>query len=46
MNKEGIRKNYSDVPLSKKQYWDTVSLKDGGFIRVVKSKKKVYPKGY
>ena len=46
MNKEEIRKNYSDMILTKNQYWATVRLKDGGLIRVIKIKNRAYPKGY
>ena len=37
-------KQYNGV-LAKGQYWDTVQLDDGGLIRVIKLKSKVYPKG-
>ena len=40
------KKGFDTSGLVRGRYWDTVRLKDGGIIRVVKSKNKVYPKGY
>ena len=40
------KRGYDHKGLAKNQYWDTVRLKDGGIICVIKLKSKVYPKGY
>lgn len=40
------KKSLDTSGLARGRYWDTVRLNDGGVIRVVKSEKKVYPKGY
>lgn len=39
------KRSCGEIILATGQYWDTIQLGDG-FIRVVKSKSKVYPKGY
>lgn len=40
------KEQYYDGFLPRWQYWDTVRLKNNGLIRVIKSKKVVYPNGY
>ena len=46
MYRKKEKRRYGDIALTRGQYWATVRLKDGGLIRVIKIKNKVYPKGY
>ena len=39
------KRSHEELMLAKGQYWDTVQLDDGGRIRVIKLKSKVYPEG-
>ena len=36
---------HENIILKNSQYWDTVELRDGGIIWVIKSKRKKYLKG-
>ena len=40
------KRSYDERPLTKSKYWDTVRLSDGGLIRVIKLRSRVYPSGY
>jgi len=40
------KRDFGSVTLERNQYWDTVLLKGGGSIRVIKLRGKFYPEGH
>ena len=46
MKRKYIKEEQYDRPLAKGKYWDTIKLDNGGLIRVIKLRRKFYPKGY